>query len=109
MSLSEHVSDAVRGLAKYSSSFAAAASTMNLTNQTGNPNHAAQIVDAFNASTTTTENLVWKDVNAVAHTTPIGPLGRYTPPIPVSEITGTTGDDISADIYWFPALGSTTN
>lgn len=99
----------MRGLAKYSSTFAAAASTADLTAVSGKPNHAAQIVDAFNASTTTTENLVWKDVNAVAHTTPIAPLGRYTPPIPVSEITGTTGDDISADIYWFPALGSTTN
>ena len=109
MAQQEHTSLSIRGLATDSGSFAAAAATVDLTTVALKPAHAAQVVDFFNANTTTTENAVWKDLNAVVHTTPIAPLGRYTPPIPVSEITGTTGDNVSADVYWWLALGAARN
>lgn len=107
--MAQHPSDVkITGPSYYMTSFAANYATTVLTTIVGRPNHAAQIVEFFNAGTAT-ENAVFLDVNGTQHSEPVAAVTRYSPPMAVSSIHTDSGINVSAKAYWWPALGFTLN
>lgn len=96
------------GSAHYSETFAAAFSATDLTARSGCPNHAAQIVEVYNAGAATA-NAVVVDINGKTLTQPVAPLGRYSFPVPIITLSASTDDNISATAYWWAARGHSIN
>jgi hypothetical protein len=86
-------------------SVAAGYSDTDLAEQDGKPAHAAQIVDFHNAGTTT-ESATWTDINGTNHSRPIAAGGDYSTVHPVAVLLATSGNNISAEVHWWKALGA---
>jgi hypothetical protein len=86
--------------ADYSKSIAAGfANNTNLAAQTGKPDHAAQLVDFFNAGATV-ENAVYTDHRGTQHTKPVPAGGHYPVEVPVATLQ-TSGANVSCEVYWW--------
>lgn len=96
------------GVAPYSKALAANFATTDLTTQSGKPDHAAQLVEFFNAGTAT-ENAVYTTIDGESHTTPIAAGSRWAPAAPVSSVNTSSDADVSAEVFWWPALGYAIN
>ena len=96
------------GVASYSKALGANFSATDLTAVSGKPDHAAQLVEFFNAGTAT-ENAVYTTIDGEAHTTPIAAGARWAPALPVSSVSASSDADVSAEVFWWPALGCAFN
>jgi hypothetical protein len=83
-------------------------STTDLTAVVGYPNHAAQLVVFYNANTSV-ESVVYVDVRGRTQTKPIPPGQHYPVETGVASLDSTSGANISADCYWWSALGHEIN
>jgi hypothetical protein len=90
-----------------SESFAAGFSSTDLTARSGCPNHAAQVVDFHNASTST-QNAVYVTHRGKTVTVPLAAGQRYSSPCPVSTLSA-SGANVSAVAHWWLAPGASYN
>lgn len=92
------------GVARYSKAYAANFASATLYDVDGYPDHAAQLVEFFNAGTSV-EYAVYVTIDGNSHTTPLAPLERWAPASPVSSISQTSSANVSAEAFWWPAEG----
>lgn len=88
---------------EYQKTFAANFSASDLTAQSGKPNHLAQLVDFTNEGATA-EDAVWTAADGSTSTKRIAPGATY-PAFGVSALSASSGANVSAIAYWWPARG----
>jgi hypothetical protein len=89
----------------YQKTFAANFSASDLTAQSGKPNHLAQLVDFTNEGSTA-EDAVWTAADGSTSTKRIPPGATY-PAFAVSALSASSGTNVSAIAYWWPANAMT--
>jgi hypothetical protein len=84
------------------------ASNIDLTTRPLCPDHAAQLVDFYNSSTSAA-TARYTDYDGVAQADIVPPGQHYPVEIPIATLLATSDDTISAKVYWWLAPGGTQN
>ena len=91
------------GSPEYQLTFAANFSATDLTTRPGKPNHLAQMVDFTNEGATA-QDAVWTASDGSTSTKRLAPGTTYSA-FSVSALSASSGADVSAIAYWWPARG----